>query len=142
MQKLKSGLGSELMDATLTFDIDNVKDMGVFREFAEKVAATYDHVWIRRSSSGEGFHLKITGASEYDVETGRMIVADKLFAAQDVISLRDSEPEECRGRLTGDIGRLKVGLQVGRLFGVKSGKQAGDWLPLEAFFKDESIIEG
>ena len=63
------------------------------------------------------------------------------FPDKDVISLRDDEAEECRGRLTGDIGRLKVGLQVGRLFGVKSGKQAGDWLPIEAFFRDESIVD-
>ena len=130
------------MDATLTFDIDDVEDMQVFREFAHKVASAYDNVWIRRSSSGMGFHLKIAGASEYDETTGRMIVADKLFRAEDVIALRDNEDEECRGRLTGDIGRLKVGLQVGRLFGVKSGKQAGDWLPIEAFFRDESIVDG
>jgi hypothetical protein len=130
------------MDATLTFDIDDVEDMQVFREFAQKVALDYENVWIRKSSSGTGFHLKIAGASEYDESTGRMIVGDKLFKAEDVIALRNDQTEECRGRLTGDIGRLKVGLQVGRLFGVKSGKKAGDWWPIEAFFRDETIVEG
>jgi|TARA_B100001094_G_scaffold320447_1_gene366678 hypothetical protein len=134
-------MGIDYMDATLTFDIDDVEDMQVFRQFAEKVATTYDNVWIRKSSSGNGFHLKIAGQADYDEKTGRMIVADKLFRAEDVIALRDSEEEECRGRLTGDRGRLKVGLQVGRLFGVKSGKSAGEWLPIEAFFKDESILD-
>ena len=28
------------------------------------------------------------------------------------------------------------------LFGVKSGKKAGDWWPIEAFFRDETIVEG
>ena len=128
------------MDATLTFDIDDVEDMDEFRDFALKVATNYDSVWIRKSSSGKGFHLKIAGASKYNQDTGRMVVSDKLFSAEEVIALRDSEPEECRGRLTGDRGRLKVGLQVGRLFGVKSGKQAGEWLPIEVFFKDESLL--
>ena len=73
------------MDATLTFDIDDVEDMQVFRQFAEKVATTYDNVWIRKSSSGDGFHLKITGQTDYDEKTGRMIVADKLFNEEDVI---------------------------------------------------------
>ena len=130
------------MDATLTFDIDDVEDMNSFHDFAHTIASTYENVWIRKSSSGEGFHIKIAGASEYDKVTGKIIVSDKLFSPQDVIALRDGEPEECRGRLTGDRGRLKVGLQVGRLFGVKSGKQAGDWMPIEAFFRDETIIEG
>ena len=128
------------MKATLTFDIDDVIDMDEFRKFAQKVALNYKNVWIRKSSSGTGFHLKITGETNYDESSGTMVIADKLFDAENVIRLRDEEPEECRGRLTGDKGRLKVGLQVGRLFGVKSGRKAGDWIPIEAFFRDESLV--
>ena len=41
------------MDATLTFDIDDVEDMDEFRDFALKVATNYDSVWIRKSSSAK-----------------------------------------------------------------------------------------
>lgn len=128
------------MKATLTFDIDDVTDMVEFKKFAKKVALTYQNVWIRKSSSGTGFHLKITGETNYDEVSGKMIIADKFFDAENVIDLRHEQPEECRGRLTGDRGRLQVGLQVGRLFGVKSGRKAGDWIPIEAFFKDSNLI--
>ena len=74
------------------------------------------------------------------VEFKKFAKKDKFFDTENVIDLRHEQPEECRGRLTGDRGRLQVGLQVGRLFGVKSGRKAGDWIPIEAFFKDSNLI--
>jgi hypothetical protein len=130
------------MKATLTFDLDDVEDIDTFNAFALRVATEYSNVWIRKSSSGNGFHLKIAGETEYDELTGRMVMADRLFEAEKVLSLRENESEECRGRLTGDKGRFKVGLQVGRLFGVKTGKEAGKWIPIEAYFKNEKVLEG
>ena len=119
------------MKATLTFDLDDVEDIDTFNAFALRVATEYSNVWIRKSSSGKGFHLKIAGETEYDELTGRMVMADRLFEAEKVLSLREDESEECRGRLTG-----------GRLFGVKTGQKAGEWIPIEAYFKDEKVLEG
>lgn len=129
------------MMATLTFDLDDVEDIAEFKQFVNDVMSKYDNVWVRRSSSGDGFHIKISDIPEYDLGTGKMIIKDRLFNASQAVDIRTDTDEECRGRLTGDRSRLGAGLQVGRLFGVKSGKVAGAWVPAEAFLKDERIVE-
>ncbi len=129
------------MMATLTFDLDDVEDIAEFKQFVNGVMSKYDNVWVRRSSSGDGFHIKISDIPEYDFGTGKMIIKDRLFNASQAVDIRTDTDEECRGRLTGDRSRLGAGLQVGRLFGVKSGKVAGVWVPAEAFLKDERIVE-
>lgn len=129
------------MKATLTFDLDDVEDIAEFKQFVNGVMSKYDNVWVRRSSSGDGFHIKISDIPEYDLGTGKMIIKDRLFNASQAVDIRTDTDEECRGRLTGDRSRLGAGLQVGRLFGVKSGKVAGAWVPAEAFLKDERIVE-
>lgn len=129
------------MMATLTFDLDDVEDIAEFKQFVNGVMSKYDNVWVRRSSSGDGFHIKISDIPEYDLGTGKMIIKDRLFNASQAVDIRTDTDEECRGRLTGDRSRLGAGLQVGRLFGVKSGKVAGAWVPAEAFLKDERIVE-
>jgi len=126
--------------ATLTFDLDDVEDLQEFKGFVQRILDQYDHVWVRRSSSGEGFHLKVSEVPEYDFSTGRMVIQDRLFSAGQAINIRSDTSEECRGRLTGDRGRVEAGLQVGRLFHVKSGKEAGEWIPAEAFLKDDTLV--
>ena len=129
------------MKATLTFDLDDVEDIAEFKQFVIGVMTKYDNVWVRRSSSGDGFHIKISEIPDFDLSTGRMVIKDRLFNASQAVDIRTDTDEECRGRLTGDRSRLGAGLQVGRLFGVKSGKSAGEWVPAEAFLKDERIVE-
>ena len=87
---------------------------------------------------------KITLSSDYGCQdqSSGFYFRDIAFEAEKVLTLREDESEECRGRLTGDKGRFKVGLQVGRLFGVKTGQKAGEWIPIEAYFKDEKVLEG
>ena len=128
------------MRATLTFDLDDVEDIDEFKIFVRGVMSAFDNVWVRRSSSGEGFHLKISDVPEFDLVTGKLLIKDRLFEASEAIEIRTNTEEECRGRLTGDRGRLQAGLQVGRLFVVKSGKVAGEWIPAEAFMVDENIL--
>ena len=129
------------MMATQTFDLHDVEEIAEFKQFVNCVKSKYDNVWVRRSSSGDGFHIKISDIPEYDLGTGKMIIKDRLFNASQAVDIRTDTDEECRGRLTGDRSRLGAGLQVGRLFGVKSGKVAGAWVPAEAFLKDERIVE-
>lgn len=129
------------MKATLTFDLDDVEDIEEFKQFVNGVMSKYDNVWVRRSSSGDGFHIKVSDIPEFDLGTGRIVIKDRLFNASQAVDIRTDTDEECRGRLTGDRSRLGAGLQVGRLFGVKSGKVAGAWVPAEAFLKDERIVE-
>ena len=134
-------MGNGVMRATLTFDLDDVEDIGEFKVFVQGVMAEFDNVWVRRSSSGEGFHLKISEVPEFDTSTGKLVIKDRLFDASQAMDIRTESEQECRGRLTGDRGRLQAGLQVGRLFVVKSGKVAGEWVPAEAFIVDETILE-
>ena len=66
------------MRATLTFDLDDVEDIGEFKVFVQGVMAEFDNVWVRRSSSGEGFHLKISEVPEFDTSTGKLSANSKL----------------------------------------------------------------
>jgi len=94
------------MMATLTFDLDDVEDIAEFKQFVNGVMSKYDNVWVRRSSSGDGFHIKISDIPEYDFGTGKMIIKDRLFNASQAVDIRTDTDEECRGRLTGDRSRL------------------------------------
>lgn len=129
------------MRATLTFDLDDVEDMVEFKHFVESVMSQYENVWVRRSSSGDGFHVKVSDVPEFDLTTGKLIIKDRLFDALQAVEIRADTEQECKGRLTGDRGRLEAGLQVGRLFVVKTGKVAGEWVPAEAFIFDETVLE-
>ena len=60
-----------MSETTLTFDVDDVEDMEIFIEFVKSVLAEHgEKVWIRKSSSGNGFHLKVVGGTYYNEETG------------------------------------------------------------------------
>ena len=128
-------------DTTLTFDVDDVDDLEDFCSFVSKIVAEHgENVWIRKSSSGEGFHLKVVEGTRYDVETGQIVFIEKTMNPAKILEIRSNTEGECRGRLKGDSARLSAGINLGRLFRVKTNKVCGSWIPAKAFLSDPLCI--
>tara|TARA_B100000131_G_scaffold307823_1_gene336471 strand:- start:726 stop:1121 length:396 start_codon:yes stop_codon:yes gene_type:complete len=126
---------------TLTFDVDDVEELSDFCDFVRSILNKHGpHVWIRKSSSGEGFHLKVVEGTRFDTESGEVVFIEKKMDADDVVSIRSDTDGECRGRLKGDSARLRAGMNVGRLFRVKSNKVCGQWIPASVFLEKPTII--
>ena len=48
------------VNTSLTFDVDDVEDIEEFTTFVKSIVEKHgENVWIRKSSSGEGYHLKV-----------------------------------------------------------------------------------
>jgi len=126
---------------TLTFDVDDVEEMDDFIRFVEGILDRFgENVWIRKSSSGEGYHLKVVEGTEYDVATGKIVFKEKHMDVNEVLKIREETDGECRGRLKGDTARVGAGMSVGRLFFVKSNKVCGSWIPANAFLNNPNCI--
>lgn len=126
---------------SLTFDVDDVEDIEDFKKFVSNILATHgSNVWVRKSSSGEGYHLKVVDGTFFNEETGMIEFKEMLFNPRKVIEIRDETDGECKGRLKGDIARLGAGMNVGRLFFVKTGKVCGEWIPATVFLENPTII--
>ena len=126
---------------TLTFDVDDVDSLDDFCNFVNSIVAQHgSHVWIRKSSSGEGYHLKVVEGTRYDAELGRIVFVERKMNPHTIIEIRKNTEGECRGRLKGDTARLHAGMSVGRLFQVKSNKVCGEWIPAQSFLTNPNII--
>ncbi len=126
---------------TLTFDVDDVENIDEFRQFVEGVITVHgDNVWVRKSSSGEGYHLKVVEGTFYNEGTGEIEFIEKLLSPQRVIEIRGDTEGECQGRLKGDKARLGAGMNVGRLFFVKTGMVCGEWIPAKSFLDNPDVI--
>tara|TARA_R110000765_G_scaffold244407_1_gene346641 strand:+ start:78 stop:473 length:396 start_codon:yes stop_codon:yes gene_type:complete len=126
---------------SLTFDVDDVDDVEEFTAFVSSIIAQHgDNVWVRKSSSGEGYHLKVVDGTFFNHDTGQVEFKERLLAPQKVIEIRENTDGECRGRLKGDKARLGAGMNVGRLFFVKTGQVCGEWIPANLFLENPSLI--
>lgn len=128
-------------NTTLTFDVDDVEDLTDFCNFVQGIVAEYgSNVWIRKSSSGEGFHLKVVEGTRFDYERNEVVFVERKLNPAKVLEIRSNTEGECRGRLTGDTARLNAGMNVGRLFHVKTNKVCGQWIPASAFLQNPNAI--
>jgi len=128
-------------DTTLTFDVDDVEDLDEFCSFVNIIVKEYgNNVWIRKSSSGDGFHLKVVEGTRYDAELGEIVFIEKKMNPAKIIEIRSKTDGECRGRLKGDTARLNAGMSVGRLFHVKTNKVCGQWIPASSFLDNPKSI--
>jgi len=128
-------------NTTLTFDVDDVDNLADFCTFVESIIALYgSQVWIRRSSSGNGYHLKVVEGTRYDEELGQIVFIEKKMQPSDILKIRENTEGECRGRLKGDTARLHAGMNIGRLFQVKSNKVCGSWIPATSFISNPASI--
>lgn len=88
----------------LAFDVDEPTRVG---QIIASLFLEYQEVWVRRSSSGRGFH----------------VVVDAPSSMLQRWLLRD-----CYGRWSGDRKRAKVGLPQNILFFFKNGRYASKWV--------------
>jgi hypothetical protein len=128
-------------DTTLTFDVDDVEDLNDFCNFVQSIVDEHgSNVWIRKSSSGEGFHLKVVEGTRFDYERNEVVFIERKLNPSKVLEIRSNTEGECRGRLTGDTARLNAGMNVGRLFRIKTNRVCGQWIPASAFLQNPNVI--
>lgn len=115
----------------MDFDADHTTDSGTFvkgnldqMDHAIEVLKRYGDVYVRKSSSGKGFHVSV----------------DADITPEEELALR-RELNDCKGRCIADESRVRSGLRSSRLFKWKSKtrvskdykvelhktKQAGEW---------------
>ena len=129
------------VNTSLTFDVDDVEDIEEFTTFVKSIVEKHgENVWIRKSSSGDGYHLKVVEGTFFNHDTGRVEFKEKLLNPRKVIEIRENTDGECKGRLKGDIARLGAGMNVGRLFFVKTGQVCGEWIPAKLFLENPTLI--
>ena len=93
------------MKVPLGFDFDEDDTLAMLQVVWRLVSAFGDDaVFVRRSSSGRGWHVR---------------VPDHVIPAEREIEIREKWGD-CRGRCEADRARIDAGLKSSRLFGVKS----------------------
>ena len=65
---------------------------------------------------------------------------EQLLNPARVLEIRKNTDGVCQGRLKGDIARLGAGMNVGRLFYIKTGKVCGEWIPAKLFLEQPQLI--
>jgi hypothetical protein len=81
----------------------------------------YKEVFVRRSSSGRGFHVVVDSKPDL---LERWVIGD------------------CFGRLHADMKRAKRGLPIGILFYYKNKKFTSRWVPVRAINLDGGVNRG
>lgn len=96
-------------------DLDDIEDFSQLAAFV-KEHPRITNAWVRRSSSGRGFHVKIDMPVPRELRISRDFNMGVRYALMD-----------CIGRMVTDKMREHAGLPTNRLFYRKNGLEVGNW---------------
>jgi len=105
--------------AEINFDIDPPDAERKAREVVSKLSQIFDpdRIWVRRSASGTGFHVRVDAEVPPDI----------------ALSIREAFGDDPR-RVEIDWEHVEHGIQPGFLYDVKMGQRAGEWRKASEIF--------
>lgn len=122
---------------SISLDFDSPNDPRMVKAVKYLLEKYHERVMVRKSSSGRGWHIRV-----FPILSPKDGILTEVHTDEHG---PDMELEirkmlgDCHGRCIADGARVRCGLKSSRLFFVKTGKRAENWVSADEWLRKKSI---